>query len=319
MAGSCAILAGVLGCTLPTLAAGASEAVHVTSPTGGSSCGAIQNHAAATTTNDGSAQASGTTVVECPVGIDIVKTGPGLAHVGDTVEYVMTVTATTITPLGSVTVTDPRCDVAPVFVLGDDGDLLLQPGETWSYSCPHKILASDPDPLPNTATALGIGNGTTVTDTDDHVVDIIHPTITIDKTVNPLAGNPGDPVVYTYVVKNTGDTTLYEIVVDDDKLGRIGTIAFLFAGKSATLTKGTTLGTTGVTNIGTATGVDILRKRVTDDDKATVTVVAGVKLVATGTGPVGWRLGVLLLAAGTFLLAAGTRRRRRAGSGRLPG
>ena len=61
-------------------------------------------------------------------------------------------------------------------------------------------------------------------DEDSWSVDLIHPAITIVKTVNPVSGEPGDTVTYTYVVTNTGDTTLYNVSVDDDVIGHIGDI-----------------------------------------------------------------------------------------------
>ena len=68
-------------------------------------------------------------------------------------------------------------------------------------------------------------------------MDLIHPAIDIVKTVNPDSGEPGDTVTYTYVVTNTGDTTLYNVSVDDDIIGHIGDIAELAPGESETLTK----------------------------------------------------------------------------------
>ncbi|MGH2829265.1 MAG: DUF7507 domain-containing protein, partial [Actinomycetota bacterium] len=293
-------------------AAGAQASVHVTSPTTGVSCGALANLASATTTNDGAAHASATVAVDCPVGIDIVKSGPALAHVGDDVVYTLAVTTTTITPLTSVAVTDPRCDAAPFFVSGDDGDVLLEPLETWTYTCAHRVTTADADPMTNAATATGVGNDRIVQDSDDHVVDLIHPAIAIDKTASPISGSPGTPVVFTYVVTNTGDTTLFAIAVVDDKLGAVGTIAQLEPGQRATLTRGSVLGAAGVTNVGTAAGEDVLGKRVEDDDETTVTVVAGVRLPSTGAGAP-WRLGLLFLAAGAALVVI-ARRRKEAGT-----
>src|SRR5439155_9436891 len=118
-------------------------------------------------------------------------------------------------------------------------------------------------------------DGRTTTDQDDHIVDLIHPDIRIRKTVNPISGAPGDTVTYSYEVKNTGDTTLYNISVDDDVIGHIGDIAQLDPGDSVTLTKDWVLpsGNPEVTNVGTATGTDTLGEQVSDDDDAFVTIV----------------------------------------------
>ena len=75
---------------------------------------------------------------------------------GDTITYTFDVSLTTPEPLFDVTVTDPNCNEgAPVYVSGDDGDNVLEPEETWTYTCTHEVTDEDPDPLPNTATVEG--------------------------------------------------------------------------------------------------------------------------------------------------------------------
>ena len=211
--------------------------------------------------------------------ISIVKDGPALAHVGDTIAYTFVVDNTGDVPLHNVAVTDPRCDTGPNLVSkngGNQDDILAIDGETWSYSCTHVVTANDPDPLPNTATATGVSpHDETVSDQDDHLVDLIHPAIMIVKTVDPTVGVAGQTVTYTFVVTNTGDTTLYNVSVDDDIIGHIGDIASLDPAASATLTKDWVLGSTSVLNVGTAVGCDVIEKCVSDDDDATVTVVKG--------------------------------------------
>jgi hypothetical protein len=179
-------------------------------------------------------------------------------------------------PLHNVTVTDPLCNDAPAIInrLNDNGDALLDPGETWVYSCHHLVTSGDPDPLPNTAVATGTDPGdTTVSDDGSHTVDIIHPAIQIVKTVNPISGHPGDVVTYSFEVTNTGDTPLFNVSVDDDHLGHIGDIAVLGVGQVVVLTHDFTLGLASVHNIGTAVGTDELGMSVSDDDFADVTVV----------------------------------------------
>ena len=57
------------------------------------------------------------------------------------------------------------------------------------------------------------------------------------KTVDDSTPTVGQTVTFTYVVTNTGDTTLFGVDVVDDKLGEIGTIDEVKPGDSATLTK----------------------------------------------------------------------------------
>ncbi len=323
-AADCSITSGVMTCDFGDMAPGASLTVHLSSPTTFETCGQVVNQASATTSNDGNPSSGPSTItVNCPdLGIDIEKTGPDQAHVGDTITYDFTVQLTTPEPLSDVTVTDPNCNEgAPVYVSGDDGDSVLEPGEVWNYTCTHLVLDTDLDPLPNTATVEGTAvDGRTTTDEDSWSVDLIHPAIKIVKEVNPTSGNPGDIVTFSYKVTNTGDTTLYNVSVDDDVIGHIGDIAQLDPGDSVTLTKDWELpkGQPTVTNVGTATGTDVLGKTVTADDDATVTIVEAIHnppkppKPTAFTGSDALRLGLLtlvLLGLGSLALVASRRRR----------
>ncbi len=296
--------------------------VHISAETDYTACGQIDNTAVVTISNGPGDEDDASIVVNCPdLGIDIEKDGPDLAHVGDTITYDFAVQLTTDEPLYDVTVTDPNCNEgAPFYVYGDDGDTVLEPGEVWNYTCTHVVTESDPDPLPNTATVTGKSDdGREVSDQDDHEVDLIHPDVRIVKTVDPDIGNPGDDVTYTYVVTNTGDTTLFDISVDDDVLGHIGDIAELGAGESVTLTKDWTLPAdeVAVINVAVAEGTDVLGKDVSDDDDAFVTIVeaeTSPPRPTAFTGSSALKLGTLagLLALIGLVAMAASRRRRQA-------
>ena len=131
--------------------------------------------------------------------------------------------------------------------------------------------------LAERARAVGVsGAGGRLPDRhDDHLVDLIHRAITIDKTASAASVDVGGEVTFTYVVTNTGDTTLFDIKVVDDVLGAIGTIDELAAGASETLTATQAVtGDTPLVNVGTATGTDVLGLEVSDDDDATIAIVA---------------------------------------------
>ena len=249
--------------------------------------------------------------------IKIVKGGPDLAHVGDTVTYTFSVTNPGKLPLSNVTVTDPRCASAPTFLSGDvNTDKILSGTEVWKFECSHTITAADGDPVLNTATATGVNAGRKVSDQDSHSIDVIHPNISLVKTANPVSGPPGTPVTYTYVVKNTGDTTLLNVKVDDDILGHIGDIASLDPGKTATLTKDSTIPNKAgaTTNVGTAVGHDRLNKEVTAKSTAVVTAVLAVPPThLPKTGSYDPRMlayaGFALVALGALMSAFGRDRR----------
>jgi uncharacterized repeat protein (TIGR01451 family) len=319
----CQITQGDLVCDFGDMPAATSYTVHITSDTDATTCGQIDNTATVTISNGDGGEASDSITVNCPpLGIDIQKTGPTQAHVGDTITYDFSVQLTTPETLFNVTVSDPNCNEgAPVYMSGDDGDNALEQGEVWLYQCTHVVLDTDTDPLPNTATVQGTADdGRNTTDESSWSVDLIHPAIKIVKTVDPISGNPGDTVTYTYVVTNTGDTTLFNVSVDDDVIGHIGDIAQLDAGQSVTLTKDFVLPANPpiVTNVGTATGTDVLGKSVTDDDNASVTIVKAAHSAPTPPKPTAFtgsdaaRLGLLtllLLGLGALALVIGRRRR----------
>jgi len=299
------------------------------SPAAGSSV--TNTVVAGVSSTSGSASGEDTSTVDTPVppplGIQIVKDGPALAHVGDPVPYTFDVSLTTSTPLHDVTVTDPRCDSAPTLDTKDGGDQddVLEPGEVWHYSCTHVVTATDEDPLHNTATVRGTDDaGRQATDDDTHVVDIIHPAIRIVKTANPTSISPGETVTYTYKVTNVGDVTLYHVTVDDDKLGHICEFQQLDVGETKTCTKDFIAGSDNLgplKNVATAQGTDETGYPVKDTDDAQIDVVLGTTVTPppTTTPPGGTAftgsnllpmvaLALVLLLIGTGLLYLGRRR-----------
>jgi uncharacterized repeat protein (TIGR01451 family) len=263
--------------------------------------------------------AEATDQVACVPRIRLSKNGPALAHVGDTVTYVFTVTNTGGVDLSNIDLTDTKCDSTPTLVADGNGDAVLAVEEQWTFRCDHTITTGDGDPVHNVATVTGDHEGGTVSDTDPHDVDVIHPDIDLEKTASPTSGPAGTTVVYTYAVTNTGDTTLFDISIDDDTLGHIGDIPSLAAGQTAERTFEITLGSSPITNVATAEGADALGGSVSDVDDATVTVVAaggdddgdgtagGSPFTGSDTGRLAGWIG-LLVALGSVLIVASRER-----------
>ncbi len=136
--------------------------------------------------------------------------------------------------------------------------------------------------------------------------------ISIVKTANPISGGPGDPVTYTYVVKNIGKVDLINVSVNDDKLGHVGDIASLLVGQSKTLTFVTKLPTAAgaLVNVGTAVGHDRFGRSTSAHDDATVTVVLAVQLPRTGSDMrLPMETGFALLGIGFVFIGLARRRR----------
>jgi uncharacterized repeat protein (TIGR01451 family) len=268
-------------CGPVTLGPGASASVTFKVIVTGEVCGPITNVVDVEADNEPPANvgpdnhAEATDAIACVPRIRLLKGGPTLAHVGDTVAYVFTVSNTGGVDLSDVDLTDPMCAAPPTLIDDGNGDAVLAVDEAWTFRCDHTITAGDGDPVHNEATATGDHGGGTVSDTDGHDVNVIHPDIDLEKTATPTSGPAGTLIVYTYAVTNTGDTTLFDISVDDDTVGHVGDVASLGAGQTAELAHQITLGSSPITNVGVAEGADVLGGSVSDADAATVSAVAG--------------------------------------------
>ncbi|MEV4428896.1 hypothetical protein AB0K23_26645 [Streptomyces sp. NPDC049602] len=108
-----------LSCSYPDLPAGASDSVHVESPTVFESCGTYGNTATGTSGNGGSAQATAGTTVMCPV-MGLGETADAVSvSAGDQIGFTATVDNTGPGTLRGVTLSDP---------------LPAGPGIAWSLS-----------------------------------------------------------------------------------------------------------------------------------------------------------------------------------------
>jgi uncharacterized repeat protein (TIGR01451 family) len=211
--------------------------------------------------------------------VSITKDGPVLAHVGQTITYVITVKNTGNTPIHDVKVSDAT--------IGFTGTVpgTMAPNDTYTFNPTYTIKSTDPDPLVNTATvtAKDVAGGPVGPKTAVHTVDIIHPAISLTKTPSVPEVLIGGTVTYTLVVTNTGDTPLHDGVVNDTTFGKtfnvVGDLAA--SGGQATFTFDEVLSVSGnQRNDATTSGKDMLvdvpgeavRGTVTADAHADVTV-----------------------------------------------
>ncbi|XWL01970.1 SpaA isopeptide-forming pilin-related protein [Macrococcoides goetzii] len=196
---------------------------------------------------------------------------------GQTLYYNFTVKNTGDVTLTNVTVSDP---------MFSDGinlqDTTLSPGETTTGTATHTVTQAEFDSgnIKNTATVTGTpptGTPPSSTDTVD-VPTQLSPLIKLEKTTTATQVKEGDKVTYNFVVTNTGNTTLKEVVLNDPMLG--GNVSL----QKTTLAPGeTTSGTATYTvttddmakdaikNTATVNGKDSKGTNVTDNDDAIVT------------------------------------------------
>jgi uncharacterized repeat protein (TIGR01451 family) len=261
-------------------------------------------------------RAEATDVIACVPRIRLLKDGPSLAHVGDTITYAFTARNDGSVDLSNVDLTDPSCHTSPALIDDGDGDDVLSVDEEWRFGCDHTITAGDGDPIHTQATVAGDHEGGTVTDSDTHDANVIHPRIDLEETASPTSGPAGTRIVYTYTVTNTGDTPLFDVAVDDNAAGHVGDIAKLTAGQTVELTRRITLGSSPLISVGTAAASDLLGSTVSDVDDARVAAISGAgggngtggsAFTGFGAGALaGWTL--VLATLGTAILAASRKR-----------
>ncbi len=246
-------------------------------------------------------QTSGSLRLEKTAGEVVDANGTGRVDAGDTVSYSLAVTNTGSTRLSDVAVDDSRLGLTGLRC----GSGLLDPRAT--VTCPpatYTLTQSDIDAgeVLNTATATArTPSGDPVSDDDAATVLLTGPSsVRLDKSVSAVTdvdgdGRPsvGDLLGYTFVVTNTGATTLTSPAVTDDLLGLDGFVCAagpLAPGAGATceapapyrLTAGD-VDSGVVENTATVVAGTPAGGTVTDDDSASAPLdrVAEVRLVKT--------------------------------------
>lgn len=172
-----------------------------------------------------------------PNGVDVPLVAPGDPI---TWTYMVTNTGTIPFAMADVTVADDQ-SVMPIFdPASDDGDGILSPGESWTYSAnglaPDLALAPppsvepgcDPDGIGETRNAyVNVGSVTAGMATDfdpSHFCNPSRPGIDIEKSTNgfdaDLPTGPqidvGSTITWSYVVSNTGNVAVAIVEVMDD-------------------------------------------------------------------------------------------------------
>ncbi|MGM8362413.1 beta strand repeat-containing protein, partial [Flavobacterium sp. ARAG 55.4] len=242
--------------------------------------------------------------------IALVKTASvgGTGVLGDVITYTFSVTNTGNTTLTNVVVTDPL----PGLVISGNPIATLTPGATntnitGTYvitqadvdagMVTNSALVTAKDPQNNNVTDI---SGTTIT-TDDNTETPVNQTnsIALVKTGSIVgAGGLGETITYTFAVKNTGTTTLTNVVVTDQMLGLTITgnpIATLAPGATNISIKGTYDITQADVDAGKVTNSALVTAQ--DPQNNDVTDISGTTLTtddATET-PVGQRSTIALV------------------------
>jgi hypothetical protein len=221
--------------------------------------------------------------------IHVEKRGPATAYSGDTLDFAFDVTNTGEVPLEDIDVRDDRCAdvVGPVSKADGNDDGVLDPGETWRFTCSlvatHRL--GDANPVTNTVTAQGTdADGNKVEDDDRHDTVFLHPAIDIDKT-GPATATAGALLSYRLEVTNPGDMPFAKEAVDVadarcdaapvlDSTNGDASVGSLDPGDrwTYTCTVQSAAGQTSVVNVADVKGTDENGRVVSDEDALTTTL-----------------------------------------------
>jgi uncharacterized membrane protein len=164
--------------------------------------------------------------------------GPGtFDRVGQVIHYTYTVRNDSPADgfrLTNITVHDNKVTVTHC------NDTTLAVGQVTTCYATYTITQADLDrgEVRNAATATGeTPNGHEVESPPDEedITGLQHPDIHVTKIADPTVYTEGTPITYHYTVKNTGDVTLHNVTVTDDRFGPIHcTPTTLIPGQSGT-------------------------------------------------------------------------------------
>lgn len=172
---------------------------------------------------------------------------------------------------------------------------MLKPGETATATAKYTVKETDlPGPLTNIVTASGKEMHTgkqVVSKTATASVTLEYTaSITLDKSAAPKPANVGDTVTYTYTITNSGEVTLKNLVLSDDRIKDLKLQSReLKPGESTTATATYKVAETDLpgplTNKATVRAVDVLGVEVSAEDSESVELryTASVSIEKTAT------------------------------------
>lgn len=154
-------------------------------------------------------------VIKVPTPLSL-PSGPG------SVTYDYTLKNLGVGPLSNITMVDDSCSPLHLDSGDTNGNAVLEPSETWRYSCTTTLTSTHT----NTVVATGWENGISATDIANATVvvgkSIVPPLINVVKTPLPLSLPAGGGfVTYKEMLTNPGTVPVSNIKVTDDKCGPV--------------------------------------------------------------------------------------------------
>ena len=208
-----------------------------------------------------------------------LPTGPSIA-VDDMVTWRYLVTNPGDVALTDIVVIDNQAGIHPTYLSGDDGDQLLEFGETWIYEAAAAAVVGQHQ---NIGTVTAQYNGQTLSSSDPSHYFGGQAAIQIKKYANGVDADeapgpyikPGAAVTWSYVIANSGNVAIGSILVLDSHAGITPVYlsgddgnGLLDVGESWTFEAKGVAEAGQYVNVGTVNGSDIYNRQVSDSDPA---------------------------------------------------
>ncbi len=209
------------------LAGGASSAVHVTAPTSSELCRVVPNSASASSTSDGSDEASAQTEILCPDVTVLKKAVASPVSAGDPIAFDITVSNAGPGTAKAVTLSDTlpagitwaenstACTISGGILSCNFGDLGKDATATVRVSG-----TTTPDvcgSVPNTATVAASNEpqAKTTNNSSTDTVVVNCPDVTVLKKAVASPVSAGDPIAFDITVSNAGPGTAKAVTLSD--------------------------------------------------------------------------------------------------------
>uniref|UniRef100_UPI00047AB329 DUF7507 domain-containing protein n=1 Tax=Algoriphagus vanfongensis TaxID=426371 RepID=UPI00047AB329 len=139
---------------------------------------------------------------------------------GDEVDFTIIIVNTGNVSISDVEISDDLATSGPTYNSGDDGDTILEVGESWTYTASYEVTQEDIDNGSVTNTASASGNPTAGNLEDASDTETVNATMNPAWTLTKTAGQTdfdavGDVITYTISVENTGNVSILNPIVSD--------------------------------------------------------------------------------------------------------
>jgi uncharacterized repeat protein (TIGR01451 family) len=155
-------------------------------------------------------------------GLSITKTADKTAaFLGDTITYTYTITNSDNVTISDLSLVDDKLSTISLPATS------IEPGATVNATAQHMVVIADYIPgliLENVGTITGTRPDSSIVSAEAQAsVDLIPyaASLSLEKVADPASADLGDTITYTFTITNTGNVTVSDLSLVDDKLSTI--------------------------------------------------------------------------------------------------